>query len=48
MRAGRPEQRFAWEWRQLRERVRRPTSRRLAQQAHYSVPTLADAADFAA
>jgi WD40 repeat protein len=54
MGAGRPEQpldpsagpaqRFAWELRQLREQAGRPTYRRLAQQAHYSVTTLADAA----
>lgn len=54
MGAGRPEQpldpltgpveRFAWELRQLREKAGRPTYRRLAQQAHYSVTTLADAA----
>ncbi len=54
MGAGRPEhpldplagpvQRFAWELRQLREKAGRPTYRRLAQRAHYSVTTLADAA----
>ncbi|MDQ7803117.1 hypothetical protein Q5425_05215 [Amycolatopsis sp. A133] len=54
MGAGRPEQPldplagpvqlFAWELRQLREKAGRPTYRRLAHQAHYSVTTLADAA----
>lgn len=54
MGAGRPEhpldpqagpvQNLAWELRRLRGKAGRPTYRRLAQQAHYSVTTLADAA----
>ncbi|MGW6929787.1 nSTAND1 domain-containing NTPase [Lentzea sp. NPDC054927] len=39
-----PVQRLAWELRQLRQQAGKPTYRRLSQQAHYSVTTLADAA----
>jgi WD40 repeat protein len=39
-----PVQRLAWELRQLRDRAGRPSYRRLAERAHYSPTTLADAA----
>jgi WD40 repeat protein len=39
-----PVQRLAWQLRRLRERAGSPSYRRLAQRAHYSASTLADAA----
>ena len=38
-----PVQRLAWQLRRLRERAGNPSYRRLAQRAHYSASTLADA-----
>ena len=39
-----PVQRFAWELRQLREKVGSPNYRTLAQRAHYSATALSQAA----